>query len=151
MFSPLPDVHAQLFFFMATVGGWLLLGEGEEVAWCAATVCSVPSVWAEGIPLDGVRGLNWNGVTTHAHFQSFLPFRIFVQSSCNPVSLSCHRRRPTGGLLSRTMSGAAHGALVPAAQHKCRTCTSPRQPHRHLSYTPIYHRTNKTPVSKIGI
>ena len=68
------------FFFMATVGGWLLLGEGEEVAWCAATVCSVPSVWAEGIPLDGVRGLNWNGVTTHTHFQSFLLFHIFVQS-----------------------------------------------------------------------
>ena len=68
------------FFFMATVGGWLLLGEGEEVAWCAATVCSVPSVWAEGILLDGVRGLNWNGVTTHAHFQSFLLFHIFVQS-----------------------------------------------------------------------
>jgi hypothetical protein len=104
MFSPLPDVPAPLFFYMATVGGWLLLGEGEEVAWCAATVCSVPSVWAEGIPLDGVRGLNWNGVTTHAHFQSFLPFRIFVQSSCNPVSLSCHRRRPTGGLLSPTLN-----------------------------------------------
>jgi hypothetical protein len=80
MFSPLPDVPAPLFFFMATVGGWLLLGEGEEVAWCAATVCSVPSVWAEGIPLDGVRGLNWNGVTTHTHFQSFLLFHIFVQS-----------------------------------------------------------------------
>ena len=54
--------------------------------------------------MDGVRGLNWNGVTTHAHFQSFLPFRIFVQSSCNPVSLSCHRRRPTGGLLSPTLN-----------------------------------------------
>jgi hypothetical protein len=77
--SPLPDVPAP-FFFMARVGGWLLFGEGEGAAWCAAKVCSVPSVWAEGILLDGVRGLNWNGVTTHAHFQSFLLFRIFVQS-----------------------------------------------------------------------